>query len=309
MILAGIDIGTNTLRLLIAETDCKKLREIYSDRRITRLGRDMQINGRISPEAEARSMDALAHFAEEIKRHGVAEVAAVGTSALRMALNAAVFLDRVKKRTGIEIKVIDGEDEALLTLKGVAAALGGCLGSKMVIDIGGGSTEIILTGNSAAFRTYSLQLGAVYLTERYLRHDPPLHDELNDVRVTVRNSLSVIDSMLSLDRPAGLIGTAGTITTFAAMDQGLEHYDPAKINNYILTRDALDRMVLQLASMPVSERRGIRGLEPGREDIILTGGVIAQEIVHRYGYESIIVSDWGLREGIVLDLCERISNL
>ncbi len=314
MILAGIDIGTNTLRLLIAEVGQDGLREIYSDRRITRLGQDLERSGVIAPEAEERSLSILAEFGEKINRHFSSHTSAVGTSALRKASNSDSLIQKAKKEAKIDIRVISGEEEARLTLLGVAGALRAKTGKvqtldlALVVDIGGGSTEVVVTKRGGTREEISLHLGAVYLTERFIRHDPPADTELAALRRAVRHEV------VSVDRIAGpptvemaCMGTAGTITTLAAMDQGLVEYDPERINGYVLTRDSLDGIVQTLSNTAIADRKKIAGLEPGREDIILAGAIVTQEIMGRYGFTKMLVSDWGLREGIVLDLYERLS--
>ena len=316
MILAGIDIGTNTLRLLVAETGPDSFREIYADRKITRLGQDLDLSGMLASEAQDRALKALGDFAEQIQRHAAIQTAAIGTSALRNASNSSAFIHAVKKKTGIGIQVISGDEEARLTLLGVAHTLTGDQGqnklnpltSSLVIDIGGGSTEIIATRLGETPDIRSLPLGAVYLTERCIKHDPPLAEEVALLRGLVREELDRYSAMIRPDLAGRLVGTAGTITTLAAIDQGLERYDPARINRSALTSDSIDKIVDTLSMSSLGERRTIRGLEPGREDIILAGAVILQEIMRRFGYTSMLVSDWGLREGIVLDLYEKIVN-
>ncbi len=314
MILAGIDIGTNTLRLLVAETGPDSFHEVYADRKITRLGQDLDLKGMLTGEAEDRTLKALGDFAEKILHHAALHTSAIGTSALRNASNSYAFIHAVKKKTGIDITVISGEDEARLTLLGVARMLSGDGGQKkrnpltssLVIDIGGGSTEIIATRTGDKPESVSLPLGAVYLTERCIKHDPPNAEELALLRRMVREKLERHAAMIQPDAAGILIGTAGTITTLAAIDQGLVAYDPERINRSALTSDSIDKIIGTLGMSSLEERRMIRGLEPGREDIILAGAVILQEIMRRFGYTSMLVSDWGLREGIVLDLYEKI---
>ena len=316
MILAGIDIGTNTLRLLVAETGPDSFHEIYADRKITRLGQDLDLNGMVTSEAQDRSLDALEDFAKQIRRHGAIQTAAIATSALRNATNSSAFIHAVKKKTGIDVTVISGKEEARLTLLGVAHILTGDerqkkinpLTSSLVIDIGGGSTEIITTRFGETPVIISLPLGAVYLTERCIKHDPPIAEEVARLRRMVRGELDSHAAMIQPDLAGMLVGTAGTVTTLAAIDQGLEGYDPARINRAALTIDFIDKIVDTLSISSLEERRTIRGLEPGREDIILAGAVILQEIMRRFGYASMLVSDWGLREGIVLDMFEKITR-
>jgi exopolyphosphatase/guanosine-5'-triphosphate,3'-diphosphate pyrophosphatase len=316
MILAGIDIGTNTLRLLVTETGPATFQELCSERKITRLGQDLDRTGKLSREAWQRSISALLDFRDSIGRHDVLHTAAIGTSALRKASNTLEFVDDVKKRTGLDIRVITGEEEARLTLLGVSRMLKSVhsatsddrLGSSLVIDIGGGSTEIIMTRPGAEPEILSLALGAVYLTERFIVHDPPSREELELLRRVVRTELRRYDKALGLSPAGVLIGTAGTVTTLAAMEQELSEYDHEKINQFILTREAIAGIVRVLSRSTLKERKNIPGLEQGREDIILAGAIVAQEIMERYGYTMMVVSDWGLREGIIIDLYEKVNK-
>jgi exopolyphosphatase/guanosine-5'-triphosphate,3'-diphosphate pyrophosphatase len=151
----------------------------------------------------------------------------------------------------------------------------------------------------------SLPLGAVYLTERFIKHDPPSAIELDSLRTVVREELDKQNTVVHPGPASVLVGTAGTITTLAAMDQKLFEYDPDRINRSMLTRSAIDGMVRMLRESTLQERRDIPGLEHGREDIILAGAVVTQEIMERFGFSTMQVSDWGLREGIVFDLYEK----
>ena len=318
MILAGIDIGTNTIRLLVTETSDTTHRELYSGRTITRLGQELDRTGMLAPEAQKRSLKAVEAFSHIIESYSVDHTAAVGTSALRSAANSAEFITAVRKRTGIEVAVITGDDEARLTLLGVRWALspgkGGGedpIASALVIDIGGGSTELITTVQGKIETMMSIPLGAVYLTERFIKNDPPLREEMDSIRRVVSKQLDSWEREILRGRdvhPSSLstvAGTAGTITTLAAMDQELTEYDPTRINGYLLSRSSLDRLVSMLAASTLDARRMMTGLEPGREDIILAGAIVAQEIMGRCGARQMLVSDWGLREGIVFDLYEK----
>jgi exopolyphosphatase/guanosine-5'-triphosphate,3'-diphosphate pyrophosphatase len=316
MILAGIDIGTNTLRLLVAETGPDTFQELCSERKITRLGQDLDRTAMLSRDARQRSIIALLDFRDSIRRYDVLQTASIGTSALRKASNTHEFIDDVKKSTGLNIRVITGKEEARLTLLGVSRMLKGVrtatcddyLRSSLVIDIGGGSTEIIMTRPDAEPESVSLALGAVYLTERFIEHDPPSRKELEMIRRTVRVELGIHDKILGRD-PAGVfVGTAGTVTTLAAMKQELTEYDPEKINRFILTRAAIDDIVTVLSRSMLKERKNIPGLESGREDIILAGAIVAQEIMERYGHSMMVVSDWGLREGVIIDLYDKVNR-
>ena len=313
MILAGIDIGTNTIRLLVTDTSETTHRELYSGRTITRLGQELDRTGVLAPEARERSLKAIEAFAQVIGRHSVDHLAAVGTSALRKASNAGEFITAVRNRAGIDVSIITGDDEAKLTLLGVRRALSpgrqrgtDPLASALVLDIGGGSTELIATADGRIDSMTSIPLGAVYLTERILKSDPPLREEMATLRKVVGKELDAWErETIRSSSVAVVAGTAGTITTLAAMDQALAVYDPTRINGYILARASLDRLVDMLSVRSLDARRQIAGLESGREDIILAGAVVAQEIIDRCGASEMLVSDWGLREGIVFDLYEK----
>jgi exopolyphosphatase / guanosine-5'-triphosphate,3'-diphosphate pyrophosphatase len=315
MILAGIDIGTNTLRLLVAETGPDSFHEIYADRKVTRLGQDLDRRGMLTREAGERSLKVLCDFAENIQRHAALHTAVIGTSALRNASNAVSFVNEVKIRTGLEIRIITGEEEARLTLVGVARTvkeLGGlqsdALASALVIDIGGGSTEIIVTHPAEEPTMTSLPLGAVYLTDRYIKNDPPTGTEIALLRRAIMDILEQHDGMMQPGHGKTLVGTAGTITTLAAMDLRLAEYDPGKINGHILARETVNAIVRKLSASTLKERKTLPGLEAGREDIILAGAVVTQEVMELYGFSTMLVSDWGLREGIVLDLYKKICK-
>ena len=232
MILAGIDIGTNTLRLLVAEIGRGSFRELYADRRITRLGQGLDHSGMIDPAAGERSVKILLDFAAGIRRYGARHIDAIGTSALRNASNTPEFLTTVKEKTGLDIRVISGEEEARLSLLGVGYSLkaagiarSSSHGPSCVVDIGGGSTEVIISPGAGASVIASLPLGAVYLTERFLKHDPPSPDELDRLRAAVRDELDSRAGQLGSATSGLFIGTAGTITTYSDAGRN-RRYDP-----------------------------------------------------------------------------------
>jgi len=315
MIFAGIDIGTNSLRLLIAQINRGIFREIYSDRKTTRLGQGLDSTGALDREAQKRSLHALADFEEKLRQHDIEHIAAIGTSALRNASNAGDFIQEVKNRTGLTVVIISGEEEGRLTLLGVARLIEGSgmtggekIEKAIILDIGGGSTEIIIADRGRDTTIVSLPLGAVYLSERFIRHDPPDGNELDLMRATIRRELEKIKGETLPTEGSIFAGTAGTITTLATMVQGLETYDPERINGTVLDRESIDTIIDTLVHITLAERSSIRGLEAGREDIILAGAVVTQEIMNHFGYSSLIVSDWGLREGIVLDLYDKVRK-
>ncbi len=315
MILAGIDIGANAARLLIADITNNELRTVHAAREVTRLGRDLDRTGMLAPGPQDRTLEALLRFRAAIARYPVARTRAVGTSALRRAANAAEFVRRVRERTGLELSIISGIDEARLTLSGVrsglaAAGSGDLLADALVADIGGGSTELILTRSGRIASEESLELGAVYLTERFLRSDPPLPQEIDGLRAAVAGELGRWEARLraaglELKAPETLAATAGTAATLAAMAQGLTRHDPDRINGYRLRDAALDSIIDLLGRTASADRLRLPGLDQGREDIILAGALITRALMERCRCREMLVSDRGLREGILFDLLEE----
>ena len=304
---ASIDIGTNTLRLLIAETHNKKLQPFFLQRIITRLGGDYKEDIGISPAAEERTINALGIFAEKIKEYDIKEIKAVATSVVRRAKNKKKFLKNVLEKTGLNVRVITGEEEARLSLLGVLSVIGNGNKKCLVVDIGGGSTEFIKVGAGKMIGAWSMEMGVVHLTENYLKTDPPAHTELdameNEINGTIEDLKGLIENGDFLSS-AVFVGTAGTITTLAAIDMRLEKYDPKKINNYILSCRAVKKIYRHLASLPLKQRGELLSLEKGREDIIIPGAAIVLKAMEGFGFDEMTVSDAGLLEGILIDSCK-----
>ncbi|MBI5044240.1 MAG: Ppx/GppA family phosphatase [Nitrospirae bacterium] len=308
-ILAGIDIGTNTVRLLIADVrDKYNFREIRSERRITRLGEGLIENGRLMPSAENRTIYVLKEFGEILKGYPVEAVTAVATSAVREAENGKEFVERIKVETDFDIEIISGEEEARRTFFGVVAGLNNKNGSLLIIDIGGGSTEFIVSKNAEVLDSISTGLGVVKLTERFVKSDPVSEAEIKELNQAINNELKNLNKRLNGINNATFVGTAGTITTLAAIDQNLTLYNPLSINNYILKKKSVDRIFDNLKSMTIEERLNIPALEKGREDLIIAGTAIVLSVMEEFGFREMTVCDYGLREGIILDLYSRISN-
>lgn len=309
---ASIDIGTNTLRLLVAEVDNNKLKPLVVKRIITRLGGDFKEDVGIAESSMQRAVDALKIFANIIKEYNVKEVFATATSVVRRAKNRDRFIQRVFDETDIKINVISGDEEAGLSLLGVLSVVDSKDKKCLVIDIGGGSTEFIAVENNKMLSSWSMEMGVVHLTEEHLKSDPPARHELDVVEYEINGvieelklkiyDLGFLNPHFELRTPnsALFIGTAGTITTLAAIDQNLETYAPEKINNYVLEYDAVKRIYNHLSSIPLKERQKILSLEKGREDLIIPGAAIVLKTMDAFGFDSITVSDAGLLEGILL---------
>jgi len=308
---ASIDIGTNTLRLLIADVEDNRVRPIYLKRVITRLGGGYREDTGIDPVSARRTVEALIGFARTAKEYDVACVKAVATSVVRRARNREDFLNEVLKRAGLMVEVISGDEEARLALLGVLSVIGNTNKHCLVIDIGGGSTEFIATVGGMMMGVWSMEMGVVHLTEDYLRSESPAVTELRGMEKEIEGMVDNLKGLMEKDginpgdysSKAGAIlaGTAGTVTTLAALDQGLEIYDPKRINNYILTYNAVKRMYEWLASLTLGEREKILSLERGREDLIIPGSAIVLKAMEAFGFDRMTVSDAGLLEGILLN--------
>lgn len=308
-VVAGIDLGTNTVRLLVARFGTQSpFEELYSEQRITRLGQDLRHTGCLVPEAMARTVNAIRAFKTMADRFQVDRMAVVATSAVRDAKNREDFIDQVRREAGYEVHVIDGDREARLSYQGIRMALDGQSDNLMIVDIGGGSTEYVSVKNGEIAGAVSINMGVVHFTDGYLRSDPPGKAEIDNVRTEVRRLLKKDADSLSGGSSVRFVGTAGTVTTLAAIHQGLTEYDPAKINNYTISRSEIGRIFESLCQMPVKERCGLPGLAPGREDLIIAGSIILMESMDYFGFSDLVVSDYGLREGLVLDLYNRLVS-
>lgn len=311
---ASIDIGTNTLRLLIASVDAAgAVRHETYKRRITRLGGDYTDALGIDPVGAERTFAGLTEFSRIIAKAGVEAVYAFATSVVRRARNRVWFINEVKKRTGIEIAVISGEEEARLALIGVMSVIDARPGRDLVIDIGGGSTEFIFTDRGVLTGAWSMEMGVVHLTEAHLRSDPPKRAEIDGLEAAIAAVISQVKerikaagidaSAYSADAGAVFVGTAGTITTLAALELNLEVYDRDRINGSRLSRAAIEKMYAHLSGLTLAERGRILSLEKGREDLIIPGAAITLKTMAAFGFNEILVSDAGLLEGIIIDSC------
>lgn len=313
MILAGIDIGTNALRLLIAEMHKHgsrvEIRPIHEERRITRLGEGIVNSGLLSPPAIIRTLQALKAFRAAVAEHSVDEVIAVATSAVREAGNRQLFLDRLREEIGLEAEVISGEEEARRTLKGVRYGLRADDRNFIVMDIGGGSTEWMVVTDGEIRGMKTVGIGVVKLTDRYLASDPLSDaDQGRLIRGIEEKIGPALKSFGSLTGHR-LIGTAGTVTTLAALELKMTVYDASRVQNTSLGLDRIEAWYRTLVSMTLNERRGLAGLEKGREDLIIPGTALLMTAMRLSGFREVIVSDYGLKEGVLIDWFEKnITN-
>jgi len=307
--LAGIDIGTLTCRLLIADVPIgAPLKELRSDRRILRLGEGVDQNKRLSLAAMGRVIQCLREWKQLIDGAGVDTCAVVGTSAVRDAGNRGEFLARVKREVGLEVEVITGDEEARRTLLGIRSGLPAGVTDLLALDIGGGSTEFILDRPGQPPLVRSIDIGVVRLCERVLRHDPPTAEEIQQAREWVRTETEAATAGMPRSAGVTFIGTAGTITALAAMAQRLPMYEPARIHNYTLKLETIRELEDTLLSRTKAGRIGLPGLEKNREEVIAAGAIIIRTIMETLGMSSVLVSDLGLREGVLIDLVSRMGN-
>jgi exopolyphosphatase/guanosine-5'-triphosphate,3'-diphosphate pyrophosphatase len=301
--LATVDLGTNTVRLLVVEPAGATWRTLEQTQRVTRLGEGQGATGRLAPEPMRRTAAAVAEFSRAARALGAARVRIVATSAVREAVNREEFVARLERESGERVEVVSGEEEARLTLKGVASGLPGLGGSFVLFDIGGGSTEFVLARAGAPAAAVSLRLGVVTLQEEWGEPGPVRWDRFAGLREHVERRLAAeVPAAIAGAPVAELVGTAGTVTTLAALDLGLRAYDPAAVHGHRLDRAAVERQLARLGALDVEARALLPCLEPGRADVIIPGIAICLAAMARLGRDTVVVSDRGLREGILCEL-------
>jgi exopolyphosphatase/guanosine-5'-triphosphate,3'-diphosphate pyrophosphatase len=296
--LATIDIGTNTTLLLVAETSGGDVRVLAERAEITRLGRGIGTDGGLGRPGIERTLAVLTDYVAVARSHG-ARIHAIGTEGLRRAPNARDFLEPAARILGAPVEVIDGDREAALSFLAAERSFPvEAKGTAVVIDIGGGSTEIIVARAGRMEFRRSLPLGSVRLTERHIRTDPATPAEVAAVTGEIAQQLANIPFPA---RPITLIGTAGTVTTLAAMSLGLTSYDPARVHGHRLTLPALEQQIDRLRASTQPEREKMTGLDPKRADVILAGACILLQIAIAAQATEVLVSDRGIRWGLLFE--------
>jgi len=292
-----IDVGSNSVRLLVARVDEANIQPLYKTLRTTRLGAGVDANRVLSPGAVEATLGAVRDFKEKAISMGADEVLAVATSAVRDASNGEDLIREIR-RLGIRAWVLDGKQEAELGFVGAALGCDAGEGCTFLADIGGGSTELV-TGMGLRINNYkSLDIGAVRLTERFVRNDPVTPAEASEIEHFVTDMLA----KNAKDITAGdckMIGIGGTITTLAAVAQGMERYDSDKVHNFVLTLSEVKCILEKLALLDISNKRKIPGLHPGRADIINAGTIILKCLMEHWGFERITVSEWDGLQGVI----------
>jgi exopolyphosphatase/guanosine-5'-triphosphate,3'-diphosphate pyrophosphatase len=281
----AVDLGTNSTRLLVADVDGGALADVLRRTAITRLGEGVDARRRLLPVPVARVRNVLADFRREAEALGAERVVAVATSAVRDAENGEAFLGEIEWSYGFETRLLSGDEEAALTLRGVASG-GDLPPGTVVLDVGGGSTELIGDGLRV-----SVDVGSVRLTERFLHGDPPTPDELDAAAAAVR-------AVLPPARVERIVGVAGTVTTIAALE--LRGHDPRRVHGYRLPLGRVEAQLDRLASLPVVERRELAGLEPARAPVIVGGVLVVREALRHFGVDELEVSERELLDGAAL---------
>jgi exopolyphosphatase / guanosine-5'-triphosphate,3'-diphosphate pyrophosphatase len=297
---AVIDMGTNSTRLLVADVEEGRVREVERRSTVTRLGRGVDTSGQLASEAIEEVCATVASYISLHEELGAERVVAIATSAVRDASNSAMFLAELRERFALDARILDGAEESRLTYVG-ACAERPPRDRTLVIDIGGGSTELAL-GNGSVVEFYaSIQAGTVRHTERYLSGDPPKPGELEGLAADVRGLIdeSLADS--EIGGASAAVGVAGTPTSLAAIDQQLEPYDPERVHGYTLSLSSIQRMCSQLASMPLAERLRVKGLHAGRAPTIVAGVVILIVVMRAFGSTEIEVSEHDILWGAALE--------
>jgi exopolyphosphatase / guanosine-5'-triphosphate,3'-diphosphate pyrophosphatase len=302
--LAAVDVGTNSTRLLVADVaGGAMVAEHAREMVITRLGKGVDRTGRFDPDALARTLEVLAAYAETCRRLGVTRRRVVATSATRDAADRRAFLDGVRDRLGVDAEVLTGEAEAALTYRGATADLPGDRPT-LVVDIGGGSTELILGHGARARAMVSLDIGCVRLFERHLRGDPPAAAEVAALRADVAAHLDGVTAVVDPAAADRVVGVAGTVTTVAAIALGLDAYDPRRIHRSTIAAADVAATADKLAAMTVAERAAMPVMARGREDVIAAGALLLDELVQRFQIREVIASEADILDGALLGLAE-----
>jgi exopolyphosphatase / guanosine-5'-triphosphate,3'-diphosphate pyrophosphatase len=286
---AAVDLGTNTTRLLVADVDDGELAEVHRETRITRLGEAVDARRRLLPLPIARVRNVLSDYRRTLEGLGAERTLAVATSAVRDAENGEAFLGEIEWSYGFTTRLASGDEEAQLTRRGVRPAA-----RTVVLDIGGGSTELVLDDFHA-----SIDMGSVRFTERFVAADPPAAAELDACAAAVHRALAAHEL-----RPERAIGVAGTVTTLAALDLELEAYDRARVHGHTLTLAAARMQLERLASLSLAERRELPAVEPERAHVIVAGAVILVETLAHFDLDGIEVSERDILDGIALAAAE-----
>jgi len=299
---AAIDIGSQTIRLLIADCDDEVLYPLERAREIVRLGSAMQTQA-LLPHRIEHAAACIQRFCARARAHNAEEILVVATACVRQARNRLDFTSRVRQATGISPVIISGQQEAELSRAGVQAVLPVEEGNSVIIDIGGGSTELSFINKGQFTTSLSLPMGVIAPAEQYMHTDPPVNAEIEAIRAWAGSLITAYREQLPLPKsgiPPAIIATAGTATSLAAMDLKLLDYIPSRINGHMLSCRTMHALLQTMLTLPAAQRATLPGLEPGRAEVIIPGTLILLQLLQYFGSTACTVSDSGLLEGIII---------
>jgi len=313
-VLASIEIGTNSIRMLIARIDGMggKLRTVLRKRSITRLGEGFSTHGpgALTSKAMARSIEVLRGFLSLASEQGAPSPIVAATGVVRRATNRDAFADMITQNLNVTITIISGQREADLTWKGVTGFLDGGASADLIFDLGGGSTEYILKDDKER-KVLSMDMGAVTLTEEYLTSDPPTDGSIQNLSGYIEKEfIRCLEPWKEVIRGRPLIvGTGGTVVTLAAMVHGIEVGEIGEtVNGLVIQAEALQSLIEAMKGMPAADRLNLKGLEPGREDSILAGTLVVAKVMEYFHHDEIVASYSDILEGILVDYIEGEMN-
>jgi exopolyphosphatase/guanosine-5'-triphosphate,3'-diphosphate pyrophosphatase len=296
---AVLDVGTNSVKFHIGERAADGSWCTVVDRsEVTRLGEGLDQSGRLQPEPIRRTAEAIAGMVEEGQQNGVEGIVAVGTAGMRTASNSSELIDAVRERTGVEIEVIPGEDEARLAFLAVKAALGQTSGSLVVFDTGGGSSQFTFGHDDQVDERFSVNVGAVRFTEQYGLDGAVSEGVVAEARAGMAADLDLLDGRPA---PDALVGMGGAVTNIAAVKHELATYNPEVVQGTVLGLAEIDRQIELYRTRSPDERREIVGLQPNRAEVILAGACVVRTVMSKLGSDSLTVSDRGLRHGVLVE--------
>ena len=302
-----IDIGTNSMRLLIADYENNKIKNRKKYINTTRIGQGVDKEGYITEEALERNLKALKDFSDKCVQEKCEKVYCMGTSALRDSKNGQYFVDRAKELTNIDVKIICGQEESNLGFMGV---LEGTEGNKkddiLVMDIGGGSTEFIVGNEDGIKFSKSENVGALRMTEKFITTDPISDDEFNNMTKFIEDTISSTLEKLKSMHISKLVGIGGAITSLSAINQQLEIYSMEKVHNSVVTKKELEKILQNLKNMTLNDKKTIKGLQPKRADIITAGVKILHIVMENLEFEEIMISEYDNLEGLI---CQNSKNM
>ncbi|HEV7206463.1 MAG TPA: Ppx/GppA phosphatase family protein [Jatrophihabitans sp.] len=300
---AAIDCGTNSIRLLVADTaPGGALHDVHRETRIVRLGQDVDRTGRLAADALERTRVAVGDYAAIVAGLRAERVRMVATSATRDAANRSEFVDLVRAELGVEPEVISGAEEAALSFAGAAGGLPAGAFPLLLADIGGGSSELVRGGGAAPLIAHSMDIGSVRMTERHLHDDPPTADQVAAAERDVRRAIAAARADVSLERPVTLVGVAGTVTTVAALALGLSTYSRDAIHGAVVSAEQVRAVAHRLLTLPHDERAAVPVIHPGRVDIIGGGVIILRTLLDEVGVDELVASEHDILDGIALSL-------